>query len=158
MLNPTSEQYPTVGPTGNCWAPTAAFWLTLNFVAFPLTVVDAKPVHTRKKERPHASDALDRRTRGAVHHAQLPPGLLARWGGEEFAIVAPDSPLDAAEKLVEKLRANLEDLRAVGAISVTCSFGVALFKAEEVRDSLIRRADRALYRAKNGGRNRVVVT
>ena len=84
--------------------------------------------------------------------------LLARWGGEEFAIVAPDSTLDAAGKLAEKLRADLEDLREVDDISVTCSFGVAQFDGDEDVDSLIRRADRALYRAKGEGRNRVVLS
>ena len=84
--------------------------------------------------------------------------LLARWGGEEFAIVAPDSTLDSAGKLAEKLRADLEDLREVDDISITCSFGVAQFDGDEDVDSLIRRADRALYQAKGEGRNRVVLS
>jgi diguanylate cyclase (GGDEF)-like protein/PAS domain S-box-containing protein len=82
--------------------------------------------------------------------------LLARWGGEEFAIIAPDSAVDSAGKLAEKLRADREDLRTVDDIRVTCSFGVSQHKSNEDTDSLIRRADRALYRAKDAGRNRVV--
>jgi len=83
--------------------------------------------------------------------------VLTRWGGEEFAIVAPDIPLEAARGLTEKLRGLLEQSVLVDDIGVTCSFGVAQFDGTEDVDSLIRRADRALYQAKEGGRNRVVL-
>lgn len=79
--------------------------------------------------------------------------LLTRWGGEEFAIVTPDSPLEAAGALAEKLRAALEQRQLADTITVTCSFGVAQFDGSEDTDSLIRRADKALYRAKTLGRN-----
>lgn len=81
--------------------------------------------------------------------------MLCRWGGEEFGIVASDSPLDAARSLAEKLRSSLERAPLYREISVTCSFGVAQFDGSEDVDSFIRRADRALYKAKESGRNRV---
>lgn len=81
--------------------------------------------------------------------------LLSRWGGEEFAIVAPDSGRDAAVSLAEKLRRLLQQTCLHNDITVTGSFGVAQFDGSENVDSLIRRADEALYRAKRLGRNRV---
>jgi diguanylate cyclase (GGDEF)-like protein/PAS domain S-box-containing protein len=81
--------------------------------------------------------------------------LLTRWGGEEFSIIAPDSPLSAAASMAEKLRSALETRKLADILSVTCSFGVAQFDGSEDMDALIRRADKALYRAKTSGRNRV---
>lgn len=79
--------------------------------------------------------------------------LLARYGGEEFALLLPGVPLDEASRRGEVLRASLaeSDLR------LTVSIGVAGFvpDVQSEPDSLLRRADSALYRAKRGGRNRV---
>jgi diguanylate cyclase (GGDEF)-like protein/PAS domain S-box-containing protein len=89
--------------------------------------------------------------------------LLCRYGGEEFCIVLPDSALDQAQRVAERLREQMErqanaGLRVAEAPSVTCSFGVALLApGDEGLAILIDRADRALYAAKNSGRNRVVV-
>lgn len=81
--------------------------------------------------------------------------LLSRWGGEEFAILAPDSGLQDALRLGEKLRAAIEahDFPEVGEVSI--SLGVAQIRSGDTVDSWFRRADRALYQAKLGGRNRV---
>jgi diguanylate cyclase (GGDEF)-like protein len=81
--------------------------------------------------------------------------LVARWGGEEFAVVAPDSPLSAAAGLAEKLRVVLASTSLLDDIRVTGSFGTAQLGADEDLESLVRRADQALYRAKASGRNRV---
>jgi two-component system cell cycle response regulator len=85
--------------------------------------------------------------------------LFARVGGEEFAVLCPESDLSGARQLAEKLRLACEatPLDCAGvAISITCSFGVAEIAPEQERvEDLIRAADRALYRAKSGGRNRV---
>jgi diguanylate cyclase (GGDEF)-like protein/PAS domain S-box-containing protein len=89
--------------------------------------------------------------------------LLCRYGGEEFCIVLPDSALDQAQRVAERLREQVEHqgnagLRAAETPRVTCSFGVALLApGDEGLATLIDRADQALYEAKNSGRNRVVV-
>jgi diguanylate cyclase (GGDEF)-like protein len=86
--------------------------------------------------------------------------LAARWGGEEFAVLAPGTDLDGAVQLAERIRAALE-ARVVRApdgsrIAVTASFGVAAAPAESTPAELVGAADEALYGAKHDGKNRVV--
>ena len=87
---------------------------------------------------------------------------ICRYGGEEFCIVLPGMDLDAAMKIAERARSNIQLLRVTGttgasAISITASLGIAsLEHGATTLSQLIELADRALYRAKNTGRNRVV--
>ncbi|MBF0332187.1 MAG: diguanylate cyclase [Alphaproteobacteria bacterium] len=81
--------------------------------------------------------------------------LLARLGGEEFAVLLPATDREGAAELAEKLRRAIEDYPMPGAGRVTCSFGIAEHRRGECEASLIERADSALYRAKRSGRNRV---
>ncbi len=81
--------------------------------------------------------------------------LFARWGGEEFMVLAPGCDLNAARLLAEKLRVLLENRRFANVGQVTCSFGVAAYVPGDDADSLMRSVDRCLYRAKAAGRNRV---
>ncbi len=82
---------------------------------------------------------------------------LGRWGGEEFMVVCPHTEHKGAWSLAEKLRLKImcADFGEVGRI--TGSFGVSQFVAGESEDSFLRRADDALYQAKNGGRNRTII-
>ncbi len=80
---------------------------------------------------------------------------LVRWGGEEFLIVCPNTQLDQAARLAEKLRASIANAQWPCSIMQTCSCGVATRAQGEEFSSLIERADAALYKAKNNGRNRV---
>ncbi len=79
---------------------------------------------------------------------------LGRWGGEEFMILAPESPLKSAVYLAEKLKVLIEQNLFRTVTKVTASFGVAQF-ADESPDNLVKRVDDALYVAKSNGRNRV---
>jgi len=86
--------------------------------------------------------------------------LAGRIGGEEFLLVLPETDMEGAKLLAERLRAATADLAfelASGPVTVTCSLGVAQRRAED-RDggALLARADAALYAAKHGGRNRFV--
>jgi diguanylate cyclase (GGDEF)-like protein len=74
--------------------------------------------------------------------------LLARYGGEEFAVLLPDCGLDDAMEIAERLRTAQPE--------GTCSLGVAAWDGREEDAQLVARADRALYAAKAGGRNRCV--
>lgn len=81
--------------------------------------------------------------------------VFGRWGGEEFMIVAPETDLDAACQMAERLRAALEAQPILRGEPVTASFGVARNLPGEPLAALFARADAALYKAKDGGRNRV---
>jgi diguanylate cyclase (GGDEF)-like protein len=77
-----------------------------------------------------------------------------RYGGEEFAITVVNHNLAQATAIAETLRANLEQTLMAG-LAITSSFGVAQGHIGDSASSVLERADRALYIAKNGGRNRV---
>lgn len=80
-----------------------------------------------------------------------------RYGGEEFAILLPETTDENAVNLAERLRRRVEMNRAVKGLSVTVSLGVAGIRDNEPPEDFIKRADQALYAAKRNGRNRIVV-
>lgn len=88
--------------------------------------------------------------------------VVGRLGGEEFAVLLPQSPIDVAGDIAERLRRAIEyavvPLDDGGGVNFTASIGVATLEAEDDDiDALLYRADRALYVAKKNGRNRVCI-
>jgi len=83
--------------------------------------------------------------------------LLGRWGGEEFMIICTETNLTSAHILAEQLRCTVEKHSFPVIRSKTASFGVAEWREDDTIESITKRADEALYRAKEGGRNRVEV-
>lgn len=84
-----------------------------------------------------------------------PDDLLARYGGEEFAALVADVDLAAGLEIAERLREAVAQLPLPGGLGCTISIGVALAAADEAFSDLVRRADAALFRAKEAGRNKV---
>jgi two-component system cell cycle response regulator len=86
--------------------------------------------------------------------------LVARLGGEEFVVVMPETTLQAAVSVAERLRGSVaEEPFVIGTGErqpITISAGVAIAQPGDTVDTLLQRADDALYQAKNGGRNKVV--
>lgn len=87
--------------------------------------------------------------------------VAARYGGEEFALILPNTPLKGAAAVAENLRKSLESRKlarkgsAEGFGAITMSFGATEYIIGETLEALISRADKLLYKAKEGGRNRV---
>lgn len=86
--------------------------------------------------------------------------MAARFGGEEFAILCPETSLASAAQLAERLRDQMQRLRIkvrnseTVLDSITASFGIAAYRKGDTIDSLFERADKAMYAAKEEGRNR----
>lgn len=84
--------------------------------------------------------------------------FLARLGGEEFVVILSHCPVEAAITAAEKIRRAVAQAKVYESSPVTISVGVASLQKEERADSLIARADQAMYRAKEAGRNCVRVS
>jgi len=91
--------------------------------------------------------------RGLVRHGDL----LIRWGGEEFLILLPNTQIEEAAPFAERVRTEVEREVFPGAGTITISLGVAQLREGDSTDTLLGRVDKALYQAKQEGRNRVVV-
>ncbi|MFN3548959.1 MAG: PleD family two-component system response regulator [Mesorhizobium sp.] len=105
-------------------------------------------------------DAVLREFAGRLRRSVRGVDLACRYGGEEFVVVMPDTDGPTAERIAERLRGDVAgEPFAVGdqKVPVTISIGVAqMMDLHDDAAALLKRADRALYEAKNGGRNRVV--
>ncbi|WP_051241314.1 GGDEF domain-containing protein [Vibrio litoralis] len=82
---------------------------------------------------------------------------LVRWGGEEFIIFCPNSDIEGASQVAERIRSTVESYQWPEVGILTCSFGVTEMAPGEGVTEMIARADEALYHAKRNGRNRVEV-
>ena len=108
-----------------------------------------------------AGDAVLRQMGEILRHEARSVDIAARYGGEEFVIVLPDTAMEGGMIFAERVRLRVADhlfASSVGPLRVTVSVGVAMFPDDGVdtADGVIARADEALYRAKAGGRNRVM--
>jgi len=131
----------------------------------PLTVAlldldDFKQINDRLGHA--AGDAVLRAVGAAIQSAVRATDLCARWGGEEFAIALPGADIEQAVVVSQRVRAAISELRVSvpGCERVLCtaSIGVAARgDAGETLEELFNRADRAMYRAKQSGKNRVML-
>lgn len=83
--------------------------------------------------------------------------IVARWGGEEFVLLLPHTDIDDAILVAEKLRSTIENHNFDDILNITCSIGVSHSHHNDDKDTIFKRADKALYRAKELGRNRVEI-
>jgi len=103
----------------------------------------------------HIGDAVLRDLADILRDVCRSSDLPCRWGGEEFACLLPQTDLENALKVAERLRAAVEGHSFPEVGKVTASIGISQAGPEEDEESFCRRADEALYKAKKHGRNRV---
>ena len=91
-----------------------------------------------------------------LQHETYSGELVARYGGEEFVVLCPDTELEEAFKRAERLRLAIKDARVVQTdeFRVAASFGVSTIEPDDTIDTVVQRADKALYMSKRQGRNR----
>jgi diguanylate cyclase (GGDEF)-like protein len=81
--------------------------------------------------------------------------IFARWGGEEFVVLLPNTGIRQALEITERVRICIRENKAEGVENVTCSFGLVSLEKNENAESLLKRADKFLYKAKEQGKNTV---
>ncbi len=128
--------------------------------AFSLVLADIDRFKRVNDEMGHAAgDTVLREVAVRVRAAVRKLDAAARWGGEEFVFLLPETPIDGAVRAAETVRAALAAAPFVvegGSFVITMSFGVAEHVSGRSIDATMAVADRALYRAKEAGRGRVV--
>ena len=127
---------------------------------FPMTLVFIDIDHFKRINDAHGHDTGDQVIHGLaqlVRSAVQRDDLFARWGGEEFLLVFRDTPGLKGRDIAERLRERIASAQWPDALRVTCSFGVAEWHRGEDLSDGIKRADEAMYRAKQEGRDRVEI-
>jgi two-component system cell cycle response regulator len=131
-------------------------------LALTILLLDIDRFKTINDTRGHiAGDSVLRQVGELLHREARSVDIVARYGGEEFVVVMPETGLQGAAIFAERLRRRISqrDFADPGDVpmSITVSIGLASFPDERITgaDSFVARADQALYRAKNEGRNLV---
>ncbi|HYV18684.1 MAG TPA: GGDEF domain-containing protein, partial [Verrucomicrobiae bacterium] len=110
-----------------------------------------------------AGDRYLNKVGAVVRDTMRAADIPCRWGGEEFAVLLPETDRDGARSIAERLQARIGGLRTMigdAVVQTTVSVGIAISPQDTVDgslDVLLERADKALYAAKQAGRDRIVV-
>jgi diguanylate cyclase (GGDEF)-like protein len=108
------------------------------------------------REGHHRGDKLLRHVVRLAQGNLRESDIFARWGGDEFMILSPHTRMQDAERLAERLRRKVEGDRPQGR-TVTISLGLTEYITGESEETFLKRVDKALYEAKQAGRNRLVI-
>ena len=104
----------------------------------------------------HAGDEVLKLFAKLIQESIRATDFVGRFGGEEFVMLLPETDIDSAHNLAERIRQALESTSRLSIeTGVTASFGVASTRKQEAAEMILRSADQALYRAKQAGRNQV---
>ena len=97
----------------------------------------------------------------SIKETTRPEDIVSRYGGEEFVILLPNTNLEEAVHILSRIRRNLTKkffLHENKRLLITFSAGVAQLQPGESQESIFKRADEALYRAKRGGKNQILTS
>jgi len=125
----------------------------------PLSIIFFDIDHFKKindTQGHEAGDTVLTSISALISHHIRSSDIFARWGGEEFIIVLPETEQADAKQLAEKFRRLIQEYKFLPNVDVTCSFGVTQLRDNDDEASLLKRVDNALYSAKEHGRNRVI--
>lgn len=127
----------------------------------PLTIALLDIDHFKKVNDTYGHDVGDmvlrQFARRVENQLRVDCDLMGRLGGEEFAVLLPETNLSQAQAVMERVRKAVGDTPLTDKITVTCSIGIAELTDEATIDEVIKNADLSLYEAKRSGRNRVLV-
>lgn len=126
----------------------------------PLSLLLADIDRFKRVNDTHGHAVGDQVLKGIAHHmgrSLRTPDRLARWGGEEFVVLAPETSAQSALALAKRVCLTIRRERFGVAGQITVSVGVAELRPGESGDALLARADAALYEAKESGRDRAVL-
>lgn len=129
-------------------------------VSSPLSIVFLDIDHFKQVNDTYGHDVGDRvliELANIISSTTRVGDFVARWGGEEFMITLQSTDTLHASKLAEKLRIAVEEHKFAIAGKLTISLGVTEYLNNESEENFVKRVDRALYEAKESGRNRVVI-
>ena len=125
--------------------------------AFSLIMIDVDRFKAINDALGHlAGDNVLKEIADILHTRIRTTDVAGRWGGEEFLLICPATNNDGAGEVAETLRRLIEESNCSAAGRCTASFGIASYRVDDTVTTLVARADLALYRAKEEGRNRVV--
>jgi diguanylate cyclase (GGDEF)-like protein len=139
-------------------------WQALNH--YPLSLIIADVDHFKLYNdhygHPAGDYCLQEVAKAIQQAATRPQDLVARYGGEEFVVVLPETDLDGALTVAETIQMNIQRLQIRHAASltkdyITLSIGIAVTPSDSL-ETLLARADHALYQAKAQGRNQIVIS
>ncbi len=151
MLHDIAHQDTLTGVANRRWLLEQVKQLTSSYALIMFDLDSFKQINDQ-----HGHDMGDTALQQAAllaKHQLRETDLIARWGGEEFLIVLPNASLEVAKGVAERIRLSFLETKAP---AFTASFGVATAEKDEF-DSSLKKADAALYQAKNTGRNQVMV-
>lgn len=103
------------------------------------------------------ADELLARLAGILQEQVRKSDIVARFGGEEFIILLPETGIEKAEKLISRLRNAIKSDKMLKKYKLTVSGGITQFMKKDTKKKLKERADKALYQAKESGRDKFVV-
>lgn len=141
----------------NEWLAEVTTHSIVNNISFSMIFIDIdhfKQVNDKYGHR--LGDEVLRRFASLINKRVRKSDVFARWGGEEFVIFCPATPLGATAELAESIRECIDNAVWDNGMKITCSLGVAELENEDY-SNFIERADKALMKAKERGRNRVEI-